>query len=98
MLVNKIGMSIGECANITGQSGGAHMQWRLSNGYAVNKNQQGIAYRIVGGSGKETSIHSSQGDECRSSKRGTMYQVQIHARPSHSNGACVRKVAKGKEP
>ena len=68
------------------------MQWRLSNGYAVNKNQQGIAYRIVGGSGKETSIHSSQGDECRSSKRGTMYQVQILARPNHSNGACVQKM------
>jgi len=49
VLVNKFGMSIGECANITGQSGGAHKQWRLSNGCAVNKNQQGIAYRIVGG-------------------------------------------------
>ena len=63
MLVNKFGMSIGECANITGQSGGAHKQWCLSNGRAVNKNQQGIAYRIVGGSGEETSIHSSQDDE-----------------------------------
>ena len=65
MLVNKFGMSIGECANITGQSGGAHKQWCLSNGRAVNKNQQGIAYRIVGGSGEETSIHSSQDDESR---------------------------------
>ena len=68
MLVNKFGMSIGECANITGQSGGAHKQWRLSNGCAVNKNQQGIAYRIVGGSGEETSVHSSQYDESRAAK------------------------------
>ena len=67
MLENKCGMRVGDRATVTGENGGGHTMWRLSNGRGVLKSKAGITYMLINGSGEVASMHSSQGDECRSS-------------------------------
>jgi len=60
MLVDKCGMVAGTCAEIVSESGGAHTQWRLSNGRAVNKNQVGKIYQLHPGSAPQDATGSSE--------------------------------------
>ena len=47
MRVQKCGMFAGARARIVGQSGGAQTQWKLSNGRAVQRNQEGVTWKVV---------------------------------------------------
>jgi hypothetical protein len=49
MLVSKCGMQAGARSTIVGESGGGHRQWRLGNGYAVNKHAEGLDFEMHDG-------------------------------------------------